>query len=178
MNVPVGRSQHESGSASFGITHSGTGAISRRPLTALNASFGTPSALSAGNPLYSMLPPLLHLLVFEQFRQPIPPPCLTPGAQAIFCRRRHQPRKPPLADIRPGPRPTRLQCLKQKRADRGRPARSQARRRLVGGGLQPLRRRTDDGVAPRREDHPKPRSAPAIRHRRPGRARPPIEQSQ
>ena len=33
--------------------------------------------------------------------------CSEPEAQAIFCRRRHQPRRPPLAKIRPGsPAPT------------------------------------------------------------------------
>jgi hypothetical protein len=33
--------------------------------------------------------------------------CVVPKAQALFCRRRHQPRRPPLAKIRPGkPAPT------------------------------------------------------------------------
>ena len=33
--------------------------------------------------------------------------CSEPEAQAVFCRRRHQPRRPPLAKIRPGsPAPT------------------------------------------------------------------------
>jgi hypothetical protein len=38
----------------------------------------------------------------KHFWTPANDVCDMPEAQAIFCRRRHQPRRPPLAKIRPG----------------------------------------------------------------------------
>jgi hypothetical protein len=39
---------------------------------------------------------------------------IAPEAQAIFCRRRHQPRRPPLAKIRPG-KPAPVSGLKRRK---------------------------------------------------------------
>jgi hypothetical protein len=76
------------------------------------------------------------------------------GVRAIFFRRRHQPRRPPLARIRPGrPAP-----LKQSALATALPARS------VVDQTYGVRRFAADGAAPRREERRKPLQDPAIPH--------------
>jgi hypothetical protein len=88
-------------------------------------------------------------------------------AQAVRCRLLHQPRRPPLAKIRPGrPAPAWVNChrlLKAKRADRGRPARLELV--VEDAWKRDFRRRADDGAAPGREDHRTRRSDQGCQHR-------------
>ena len=57
---------------------------------------------SAREPKLIDLGPVLIIAIARQSLAAANDVCVVPEVQAVFCRRRHQARRPPLAKIRPG----------------------------------------------------------------------------